>query len=115
MALHIKWTFAIVAAVYDRRWCRQFQRIPAVIDRRYSSEGRASKEDKTMIHIKVQYDAQNRTFKLVDGGLGSLLEDYALYDLAIRCHSNQPKNLIASFQSRPLWLMREWFIRGCAE
>ena len=36
-----------------------------------------------MIHIKVQYDAYNRTFKLVDRDLGPLLEDYALYDLAI--------------------------------
>ena len=36
-----------------------------------------------MIHVKVQYDAYNRTFKLVDGSLGSLLEDYALYDLTI--------------------------------
>jgi hypothetical protein len=36
-----------------------------------------------MIYVKVQYDAYNRTFKLVDRGLGTLLEDYALYDLAI--------------------------------
>ena len=36
-----------------------------------------------MVHIKVQYDAYNRTFKLVDGSFGSLLEDYAIYDLAI--------------------------------
>jgi hypothetical protein len=36
-----------------------------------------------MIHTRVQYDAYNRTFKLVDRGLGTLLEDYALYDLAI--------------------------------
>jgi hypothetical protein len=36
-----------------------------------------------MIRIKVQYDAYNRAFKLVDRGLGSLLEDYALYDLSI--------------------------------
>ena len=36
-----------------------------------------------MVHIKVQYDAYNRTFKLVDRGLGTLLEDYAVYDLAI--------------------------------
>ena len=36
-----------------------------------------------MIHTKVQYDAYNRTFKLVDRDLGPLLEDYALYDLAI--------------------------------
>jgi len=36
-----------------------------------------------MIHVKVQYDAYNRTFKLIDQGLGTLLEDYGLYDLAI--------------------------------
>ena len=36
-----------------------------------------------MIYIKVQYDAYNRTFKLVDKGLGRILEDEGLYDLAI--------------------------------
>ncbi len=36
-----------------------------------------------MVYIKVQYDAYNRTFKLVDKDFGSLLEDYALYDLAV--------------------------------
>ncbi len=36
-----------------------------------------------MIHIKVQYDAYNRTFKLVDGDVAALFEDYALYDLSI--------------------------------
>jgi hypothetical protein len=36
-----------------------------------------------MILVKVQYDAYNRTFKLVDSSLGCLLDDYALYDLAI--------------------------------
>jgi hypothetical protein len=36
-----------------------------------------------MIRIKLQYDAYNRSFKLVNSGLGSLLEDYALYDLSI--------------------------------
>ncbi len=36
-----------------------------------------------MIYVKVQYDAYNRTFKLVDRDLGRLLEDYALYDLAL--------------------------------
>ena len=38
-----------------------------------------------MIRIKLQYDAYNRAFKLVDSGLGVLLEDYALYDLSIPC------------------------------
>jgi len=36
-----------------------------------------------MVYIKVQFDAYNRTFKLVDKDFGSLLEDYALYDLAV--------------------------------
>ena len=36
-----------------------------------------------MIYVKVQYDAYNRTFKLVDRDLGRLLEDYGLYDLAL--------------------------------
>jgi len=36
-----------------------------------------------MIHIKVQYDAQNRTFKLVDQEFRTLLEGDALYDLAV--------------------------------
>jgi hypothetical protein len=36
-----------------------------------------------MIYVKVQYDAYNRSFKLVESSVGSLLEDYALYDLAI--------------------------------
>ena len=33
--------------------------------------------------IKVQYDAFNRTFKLVDSEFRTLLEGDALYDLAI--------------------------------
>jgi len=36
-----------------------------------------------MIHIKVQYDAYNRSFTLIDREFGSVLEDYAVYDLAI--------------------------------
>ena len=36
-----------------------------------------------MIHIKVQYDALNRTLKLVDRDFRTLLEDDGLYDLAI--------------------------------
>jgi hypothetical protein len=34
-----------------------------------------------MIHIKVQYDALNRTFKLVDQEFKTLLEGDGLYDL----------------------------------
>ena len=33
--------------------------------------------------IKVQYDAHNRTFKLVDSAYKTLLEGDALYDLAV--------------------------------
>ena len=36
-----------------------------------------------MIRIKVQYDALNRTFKLVDQEYKTLLEGDALYDLDI--------------------------------
>ena len=36
-----------------------------------------------MIHIKVEYDAYNRRFKLVDKEFGALLEDHVLYNLAI--------------------------------
>ncbi len=42
-----------------------------------------------MVYIKVQYDAYNRTFKLVDKDFGSLLEDYALYDLAVSVRSHR--------------------------
>ena len=36
-----------------------------------------------MIRIKVQYDAINRTFKLVDEEFKTLLEGDALYDLNV--------------------------------
>jgi hypothetical protein len=36
-----------------------------------------------MILIKVQYDARNRTFRLVDQEFRTLLEGDALYDLAV--------------------------------
>jgi hypothetical protein len=36
-----------------------------------------------MIRIKIKYDAQNRTFKLVDQEFRTLLEGDALYDLVI--------------------------------
>jgi len=36
-----------------------------------------------MIHPKVQYDARQRVFKLVDQEYRTLLEGDALYDLAI--------------------------------
>ena len=34
-----------------------------------------------IIHVKVQYDAANRTFKLVDPEFKTLLEGDGLYDL----------------------------------
>jgi len=36
-----------------------------------------------MIYVKVQYDAYNRTFKLMDRDAAPLLEDYGYYDLAV--------------------------------
>ena len=36
-----------------------------------------------MIHIKVQYDAQTRTFKLVDQEDKTLLDGDMLYDLEV--------------------------------
>jgi len=36
-----------------------------------------------MMHIKVQYDAYNRTFTLVDREFKMLLEDGAMYDLEV--------------------------------
>ena len=36
-----------------------------------------------MLHIKVQYDAHSRTFRLVDQDFRTLLEGDALYDLSI--------------------------------
>jgi hypothetical protein len=35
------------------------------------------------MRVKVQYDAQTRTFKLVDQGIRTILEGDALYDLQI--------------------------------
>jgi hypothetical protein len=36
-----------------------------------------------MIRIKVEYDAYNRMFKLVDREFGSALKDGALYELEV--------------------------------
>ena len=48
----------------------------------YETERRAAKEDQ-MICMKVQFDAYNRIFKLIDRDMGGLLEDGAIYDLSI--------------------------------
>jgi len=39
--------------------------------------------EKAIIHVKVQYDAVNRTFKLVDHQFKTLLEGDRLYDLSL--------------------------------
>jgi hypothetical protein len=39
--------------------------------------------ESTTLHVKVRYDAINRTFKLVDQELNTLLEGDALYDLSL--------------------------------
>jgi hypothetical protein len=39
--------------------------------------------EKALIHVKVQYDAVNRTFKLVDHEFKTLLEGDGLYDLSL--------------------------------
>ena len=36
-----------------------------------------------MIRIKVEYDAYNRRFKLIDRDFGSVLEDGAVYELTL--------------------------------
>jgi hypothetical protein len=38
---------------------------------------------KAIVHVKVQYDAVNRTFKLVDREFKTLLEGDGLYDLSL--------------------------------
>jgi hypothetical protein len=47
------------------------------------TNGRRALPEEDMMMIKIQYDAFNRTFKLVDSEFGTLLEGDALYDLAI--------------------------------
>jgi hypothetical protein len=39
--------------------------------------------EKAIIYVKVQYDAVNRTFKLVDHQFRTLLEGDRLYDLSL--------------------------------
>jgi hypothetical protein len=36
-----------------------------------------------MIRVKVEYDAHNRTFKLLDREIGSALVDGAMYELEV--------------------------------
>ena len=49
----------------------------------------------TMIYIKVQYDARNRTFKLVDQEYRTILEGDGLYDLAIPLDEASVDDLVA--------------------
>ena len=43
----------------------------------------------TMIRIRVEYDAYNRTFKLRDREFGSVLEDGAIYELAVNLRTEE--------------------------
>lgn len=36
-----------------------------------------------MIRMRLEYDADHRTFKLIDEDLGPILEDGAVYELAL--------------------------------
>jgi hypothetical protein len=42
-----------------------------------------TEEEAIMIKIKVEYDAYNRTFKLVDREFGSALQDGTRYELEV--------------------------------
>ncbi len=46
--------------------------------------------------IKVQYDAQNRMFKLVDSQHRTIIEGDALYDLAIPMMFEDDEHLLSS-------------------
>ena len=48
-----------------------------------------------MIYVKVQYDARNRTFRLVDQEYRTILEGDALYDLAIPLDEEAAEELMA--------------------
>lgn len=37
-----------------------------------------------MIRIRLQYDAERRTFELIDKEFGSILEDGAVYNMRVR-------------------------------
>jgi hypothetical protein len=39
--------------------------------------------ERAIIHVKVQYDGANRTFKLVDHEFKTLLEGDGIYDLSL--------------------------------
>ena len=55
-----------------------------------------------MIHVKVEYDAYNRTFKLLDRDFGNILEDGATYDLNVPftlCDVSEDDKLIPTSKS----------------
>ena len=39
--------------------------------------------EEAMIRVRVEYDAHNRTFKLIDREFGSVLQDGAVYELTL--------------------------------
>ncbi len=51
-----------------------------------------------MVHLKVEYDAYNRTFKLLDRELRSVLEDGAVYELIvpIRAEELEEEDILTS-------------------
>jgi hypothetical protein len=57
--------------------------LPASADKSGESRETGVVHGGTMISIKVQYDATQRTFKLVDQNFNILLEGDGLYDLQI--------------------------------
>ena len=51
-----------------------------------------------MIRVRLEYDAYNRVFKLIDREFGSVLQDGALYELKLPLMLEEPdgeENLIA--------------------
>lgn len=45
----------------------------------------------TMIHIKIEYDAYNRIFKLRDREFGSVLQDGVVYNLVLPIIAEEPE------------------------
>ena len=51
-----------------------------------------------MIRVRLEYDAYNRVFKLIDREFGSVLQDGAVYELMLSLMLEEPdgeENLIA--------------------
>jgi hypothetical protein len=45
--------------------------------------GAYAEVEAAMIRVRVEYDAYNRTFKLIDQEFGSVLQDGAVYELTL--------------------------------